>query len=84
VHYFEFFPDGSFSMWDRDRQYDGSFQQRGPFKGRYSHLSRATIEVTTGWNGYQARLEIDDAGGLKHGESFGLRSGLTFRRAGGE
>jgi hypothetical protein len=38
-HYFQFYDDGRMNWWDRDREYDGSFTQRGPFEGTYRKIS---------------------------------------------
>ena len=46
-HYFEFHKDGTVTFWDRDRSPDGSFKERGPFRGSYKYHDRKTVEART-------------------------------------
>jgi hypothetical protein len=47
-HYYDFHKDGTLTWWDRDRHHDGSFEQRGPFRGWYKFEDRRTIVATQG------------------------------------
>lgn len=47
-HFFEFHDDGTLTWWDRDREHDGTFTERGPFKGFYKFKDRHTIVAETG------------------------------------
>jgi hypothetical protein len=49
-HYFEFRKDGSLVYWDRERQHDGTFNERPHFWGSYNTIDPNTVSATdAGW-----------------------------------
>jgi hypothetical protein len=81
-HYFEFHEDGTLTWWDRDRAHDGSFSQRGPFKGRYKRTGNTVVAETGGFPLQPlGTLTLISANELKQdGIGHTMRHFLVYRR----
>jgi len=79
-HYFKFNRGGTFTMWDRDRQDNGSNTKGAIQHGRYWRTGK-TAQASVGFGmAYQGSFEFISNTEFKHDYGFGMRSGLTFRR----
>lgn len=86
-HYFEFHKDGSLAFWDRDRSHDGSFKERGPFRGSYKYQDRKTVVARTA--GFPSDvigiLTFVAENELKQNDSgYAMRRNLVYRRVAGK